>query len=60
MNDLIIFSTVAFTAITSGIIHELAGWRMLNMMVLPAIALALGAISWLGFRRAQDRQEKTV
>lgn len=60
LNDFIIFSTVAFTAITSGIIHELAGWKMLNMMVLPAIALALGAILWLGFRRAQGRQEKTV
>ena len=57
LNDLIIFSTVAFTAITSGIIHELAGWKMLNMMVLPAIALALGCDFVVGIS-SRPRQNK--
>ncbi len=60
LNDLIIFSTVAFTAVSSGIIHELAGWKMLNMMVLPAIALALVAIAWFGYRRGRGWNVNTA
>ncbi|MBL6917574.1 MAG: MFS transporter, partial [Gammaproteobacteria bacterium] len=60
LNDLIIFTTVAFTAVSSGIIHELAGWEMLNMMVLPAIALALAAIVWFGYRRGRDWRVNTA
>lgn len=54
LNDLLVFSTVALTALTSGMVHEIAGWEMLNKLVLPAIGVALGAILLLGWFRRQS------
>jgi MFS family permease len=52
LNDLLVFGTVAMSALASGFLHQLVGWTALNYSVLPAIALALGATFWLGRRRA--------
>jgi MFS family permease len=41
-NDFIVFGTVACTAFASGAIHAQAGWTMLNLLLFPALALALG------------------
>ena len=46
LNDLMIFGTVALTAGISGVVHEIAGWQMLNLMVLPFLALVLLLIIW--------------
>ena len=43
-NDFMVFGTVACTAFASGAIHVSAGWWTLNMLLLPALALALGLI----------------
>lgn len=51
-NDFIVFGTVACTALASGAIHELAGWTTLNLMLLPAIGLALLLVG-LGGRRVR-------
>jgi MFS family permease len=40
-NDLIVFGTVACTAFSSGLVHALGGWAALNLMLLPALGLAL-------------------
>ena len=51
LNDLLVFTTVALTALTSGMVHEQAGWQGLNELVLPAIALALFSVVGLGWVR---------
>ncbi|MBL6454487.1 MFS transporter [Belnapia sp. T6] len=49
-NDTIVFGTVACTAFLSGAVHAQAGWAVLNLAVLPALALALGLIAWQAAR----------
>ncbi|MCQ4158959.1 MFS transporter [Roseomonas sp. GC11] len=51
-NDFIVFGTVACTALASGAIHEVAGWTTLNILLLPAIGLALLLVMLQGRRRA--------
>jgi MFS family permease len=40
-NDFIVFGTVAFTALASGAVHAGFGWNVLNLALLPALAVAL-------------------
>lgn len=40
-NDFIVFGTVACTALGSGVIHAMAGWQVLNLLLLPALAFSL-------------------
>ncbi|WP_458096639.1 MFS transporter [Roseomonas sp. WA12] len=40
-NDFIVFGTVACTAFGSGLLHAASGWNLLNILVLPALLLAL-------------------
>jgi MFS family permease len=49
-NDVLVFGTVACTAFASGAVHARAGWEALNLVLLPAIALALGVLAWQGWR----------
>ena len=44
-NDFIVFGTVACTAFGSGLLHAVSGWSLLNVLVLPALAVALLRIS---------------
>ena len=59
-NDLIIFSTVAMTAVTSGLLHHHFGWETINLAVIPAIVLAFAATLWLDRRRRRLMQHRTV
>ena len=51
LNDLCVFATVAFTAFSSGAIHEAVGWESLNLAVVPPLLLTLAAIAWLAGRQ---------
>jgi predicted MFS family arabinose efflux permease len=51
LNDLLVFGTVATTAMSSGAVHGLAGWTWINLACGPALAAALLAVLWLGQRR---------
>ena len=53
-NDFIVFGTVACTAFASGAVHAQAGWAVLNLAVLPALALALAMIAWQYARGARQ------
>ena len=59
-NDLIIFSTVAMTAVTSGLLHHHFGWETINLAVIPAIVLAFATTLWLDCRRRRLMQHRTV
>jgi len=54
LNDLMIFGTVALTAGISGVVHEIAGWQMLNLLVLPFLALVLLLIIWFSRVRQSE------
>ena len=45
VNDCIVFGTVACTALGSGLLHEWLGWEAVNLLLLPALALALWRVS---------------
>jgi MFS family permease len=40
-NDFIVFGTVSCTALASGAVHAGFGWSVLNLALLPALAIAL-------------------
>jgi MFS family permease len=40
-NDFIVFGTVACTALASGAVHAGFGWNVLNLALLPGLAIAL-------------------
>lgn len=47
LNDLLIFTTVALTALSSGYLHYAFGWQTLNYVLIPWLLLAMGAVLWL-------------
>jgi MFS family permease len=51
LNDLLVFGTVAMTAMSSGAVHGLAGWTWINIACGPFLLLAAGALLWLQLRR---------
>lgn len=51
-NDLLVFGTVAGTAFTSGLVHAEFGWAVLNLSILPALAIAVGLLLWHRHRAA--------
>lgn len=52
-NDFIVFGTVTCTALASGAIHAGAGWVVLNLLVLPALAIALALMAWSRWRASR-------
>lgn len=55
-NDFLVFGTVACTAFASGAIHVSAGWIVLNLLLLPALVLALAMI-WFQARRTRRAED---
>jgi MFS family permease len=52
LNDLLVFGTVAATAMSSGVVHGYAGWTWINLACIPFLAASLLAVTWLAARRA--------
>lgn len=50
LNDLLVFSTVALTALSAGTLHYLFGWRVVNLGVIPLLSVTAIAILWLAAR----------
>ena len=46
-NDFIVFSTVAFASLMSGVTLNHWGWFFLNGLVLPIALLCLASLGWL-------------
>ena len=45
-NDLIVFSTVTITALTSGALQTLGGWAVVNSAIIPPVIVACGLVLW--------------
>jgi MFS family permease len=46
LNDLVMFTTVAISALTAGALHEWVGWHAMNLAAIPGVLLVL-AMLWL-------------
>ena len=55
INDFLVFSATAFTALTSGYLHHALGWERLNLYTMPVICFAAAIILILGFRNRPGR-----
>ena len=56
MNDLLIYSTMGVTSLSSGAILYHFGWNTLNASALPLLILTATAIVWLAAHRRTERQ----
>jgi MFS family permease len=50
-NDMIIFAIGLASSFGAAALLKAFGWQMLNVMLLPWLALAAAALLWLGYRR---------
>lgn len=56
INDFIVSTTVACTALSSGYLNFRFGWEVLNQAAIPAVFVALAATLWLTLHRRSRRQ----
>ena len=50
-NDMTIFVVGFICSLGSGVMLEALGWQMLNAVLLPWLAMALGVLSWFALRK---------
>jgi MFS family permease len=50
LNDLLVFTTVAATALVSGQLHHHYGWQAINGFVIPVIVAVMLVLVWSVFR----------
>lgn len=51
LNAFIVFGTVAAGSFFSGALLQASGWRTINTLIVPAIALVLAPLIWRMARR---------
>lgn len=54
-NDLTIFLVGLAASLSAGILQNSVGWQMLNLLLLPWLAVAAAAIIWLGLSTRKER-----
>jgi len=52
LNDFLVFFAVSCTALLSGYLHFHLGWSNLNLLVVPALGMAILSIFWAVLRRS--------
>jgi MFS family permease len=52
-HDFIVFGSVAITAVTSGAVQAMAGWKALNLTVVPPILIAFVVVTWHWLARSR-------
>jgi MFS family permease len=55
VNDFMVFTFVAASTLSSGIIHHLFGWSWVNLGMLPPLLLVLASVAWLASRKNTTR-----
>jgi MFS family permease len=56
-NDLLIYVTGLAASLSAGALLDGTGWRGLNLVLLPWLAMAVIAISWLSYQRVTSDEE---
>jgi MFS family permease len=54
-NDLLVFVVGLLSSLSAGVLLQVAGWRLLNALLLPWLLAAVIAILWLGHTRRVAR-----
>ncbi len=54
LNEVLITGTTAITALSSGALFAEAGWQVLNLVVLPPLALLTITILWFSLRQGRS------
>ena len=54
MNDFLIFGSSAVASLLAGYWQSLFGWQMLNLMMLPAIGIAMLLVAWSQHRHSRN------
>jgi len=44
LNDLLLFTAVAASATSSGFLHDLVGWQVMNLLALPLVLVVLAVV----------------
>ena len=57
INEFMVFSATAFTALSSGYLHHTLGWETLNRLTIPMICFAACIIVLLGWRLQRSRPQ---
>ena len=57
INEFMVFSATAFTALISGYLHHRLGWEALNRYTLPVVIFAAGIVVLLGWQLRQHRTQ---
>ena len=52
LNDFLIFGTVALSSFASGALLSGVGWAMVQIAIMPFVAVAAGAVLWWHYRTA--------
>jgi MFS family permease len=55
LHDFIVFASVACTAVSSGAVHMKAGWDVLNLTLVPPVAIAMAVVGWHFLAKARTR-----
>jgi MFS family permease len=55
LHDFIVFASVAVTAVSSGAVHMKAGWEVLNLTLVPPVAIAMAVVGWHWVAKGRTR-----
>jgi hypothetical protein len=50
-NETVVFGVMAIASIASGVLLEVLGWQMINVMTIPLAAAAILLLGWGDFLR---------
>lgn len=56
LNDFAVFTTVAMASLSAGALQNQFGWELVNMGVLPLLAIVIIALLWLSKKHRFDRK----
>lgn len=60
VNEFMVFSVTALTALSSGYLHHLLGWETLNQSTIPVLCTTALIILFLGWSQRRTRQVQTA
>jgi predicted MFS family arabinose efflux permease len=55
-NDLMVYIVGLLASLSAGALLAEAGWRTMNLLLLPWLLIAVVAVSWLGYSRRGDSE----
>jgi hypothetical protein len=54
-NDMTIFAVGLASSLSAAALLQTFGWQMLNVILLPWLALAASSLIWLAYRRGEAK-----